>query len=199
VKGAGTPLPEQLSLTGIEEPPVLTDSLFFALCPTEAAAQEIASRRQDLCGSHGLQGTAIAPDRLHITLYFLGEFPGVPQNVVKQASEAAAVVAARPFDITLDSAKSFPGKSKRAFVLGSTRRLAELMDFQKNLHNALTRAGFRDRMRGFNPHLTLLYDKSLVKEQPIDPVSWTASEFVLVRSLRGESHHERLARWPLAG
>jgi len=59
----------------------------------------------------------------------------------------------------------------------------------------MTRNGLKQRVNAdFNPHVTLLYDARKVEEQPIVPICWTVSEFVLIRSERG---HTRLARWPL--
>jgi hypothetical protein len=43
-------------------------------------------------------------------------------------------------------------------------------------------------------HVTLLYDKRVVDEQPI-----TVREFVLVRSLHGQTRHTDVARWQLRG
>ena len=51
----------------------------------------------------------------------------------------------------------------------------------------------------FSPHLTLLYDKQVLQKQPVDPVSWTVSEIVLVRSEVGAAKYHQLDRWPLAG
>jgi 2'-5' RNA ligase len=48
-------------------------------------------------------------------------------------------------------------------------------------------------------HVTLLYDKRVVDEQPIEPISWTVREFVLVRSLHGQTRHTDVARWQLRG
>jgi 2'-5' RNA ligase len=49
----------------------------------------------------------------------------------------------------------------------------------------------------FTPHVTLLYDGMSVAEQPVDPISWTVGEFVLVHSLLGQTRHIILDRWPL--
>jgi 2'-5' RNA ligase len=46
----------------------------------------------------------------------------------------------------------------------------------------------------FTPHVTLLYDKRSVEEQPIEPISWNVREFALIHSMNGHTH---LARWPL--
>jgi 2'-5' RNA ligase len=47
--------------------------------------------------------------------------------------------------------------------------------------------------------MTLLYDPRTIDPRAIDPVRWTLTEFVLVDSLRGETKHVQLARWPLRG
>ena len=44
------------------------------------------------------------------------------------------------------------------------------------------------------PHVTLLYDARSVDEHPIQPIFWTVTEFVLIRSMKG---HDYLGRWPL--
>ena len=46
----------------------------------------------------------------------------------------------------------------------------------------------------FTPHVTLLYGARGVEEHPIEPICWTVSEFVLIRSRKG---HDYLARWSL--
>jgi 2'-5' RNA ligase len=53
--------------------------------------------------------------------------------------------------------------------------------------------------RHFTPHMTLLYDRQLVKEHAIEMLSWTVSEFVPVHSFVGQGRHVHLARWPLRG
>lgn len=49
----------------------------------------------------------------------------------------------------------------------------------------------------FTPHTTLLYDGQRIESQAIDPVGWTAREFVLVHSELKKTRHNILARWPL--
>jgi 2'-5' RNA ligase len=51
----------------------------------------------------------------------------------------------------------------------------------------------------FTPHVTLLYDRRCIDEQPIEPVGWTVREFALVLSLIGKTQHVPLGRWQLRG
>jgi 2'-5' RNA ligase len=71
--------------------------------------------------------------------------------------------------------------------------------FQRVLGVALNKAmleGDTTKSR-YTPHMTLLYDDSLVTERPVETVTWTVGEFVLVHSLLGQTVHVPLARWPL--
>lgn len=43
----------------------------------------------------------------------------------------------------------------------------------------------------------LLYDPQGIAEHAIEPIRWTAREFVLVHSLLGRSRHVPLGRWAL--
>jgi 2'-5' RNA ligase len=134
-----------------------------------------------------------------VTLYYLGVHAGVPQGIVAKASETAAALRMAPFEVSFDRATSFAGKAgSRPLVLSSRKPLAALNAFQQALRTAIKKAGLDNWAQpAFTPHVTLLYDRRGVPEQAVEPLSWTVSEFVLVRSLHGMSRHEPLARWPL--
>jgi 2'-5' RNA ligase len=192
-------MPEQLSLDGIETPPDRTDGLFFAAIPNPHAAAQIEKRAQSFRKELGLKGRPLAADQFHITLYYLGTHPGVPQGIVAKASETAAAIRMAPFEVTFDRAMSFAGKSNsRPLVLCSSKGLPALVAFQQALRAAIKKAGLDHWTQpSFTPHVTVLYDRRGVPEQSIEPISWTVGEFLLVRSLHGLSRHEPLARWPL--
>lgn len=87
------------------------------------------------------------------------------------------------------------GPGNRPFVLIGEKGLRRLQSFRQMLGAAMTRRGLRRLANtNFTPHVTLLYDARSVDEYPIEPIGWTITEFVLVRSLNG---HEHLVRWPL--
>jgi 2'-5' RNA ligase len=194
---------EQLLFPEIPRPPGRNDCLFLAIFPDIATAARIARLTQRLRVTHRLQGKPLATSRLHVSLYHLGNYCGVPAGIVSAASAAAAAVAAvtPPFAITFDRAVSFSGKpGNRPFVLKQSGGPdAALATFHRNLGEALGRHGLPfDGTEKFTPHLTLLYDAQGVTEQSIDPVGWTATEFVLVHSLLGKTRHIPLARWRFA-
>ena len=78
--------------------------------------------------------------------------------------------------------------------------MADLHRFRQKLALALIEVGLKKFAKSsFTPHMTLLYDPRTIEPREIDPVRWTMTEFVLVDSLRGETRHIQLARWPLCG
>ncbi len=188
---------EQLSLLGFE-PAVATDRLFFAIFPDAATRERIADQARTLRDVHGLNGRPLANDRFHVTLHHLGDHAGLRRDIVTAASEAAETVATPAFQVTLDKAASFHNGGNNPFVLQGGEGLGALKAFQRDLGLAMARAGLRRLVdKAFTPHVTLLYDKRLVTEQPIEPVTWTVSEFVLIHSLLGQTQHVPLARWRL--
>lgn len=178
-----------------------TDRLFFAIYPDPGAAARISDLAKRLRAEHELRGTPLALDRFHVTLHHLGDHEGLPPSLVAAAQEAAATISESAFDVAFDYVASFRlGGRKRPFVLRGGKDLARLMAFQQTIGMAMKKAGLgRWVQPQFTPHVTLLYDDHLVSEQPVEPVSWTVRELVLVHSLLGRTQHIPLGRWPLRG
>lgn len=190
----------QSALPGFDAAPAPTDRLFFAIFPDADAAGRIAPLASRLRDEHGLNGKLIERARLHVTLHHLGDFVGVPRDIVARAGEAAATVAMPPFEMSFDRAMSFSGRpDKRPFVLLGGEGLAALKAFQRTLGTAMEKAGLKlfKADTNYTPHVTLLYGDLLVAEQAVETINWTAREFVLVHSLLGQGVHVPLARWAL--
>jgi|HubBroStandDraft_5_1064220.scaffolds.fasta_scaffold69781_2 2'-5' RNA ligase len=190
-------MPQQLSL--FEEPKHESQDypLFFALLPDEEATLQIAQLVERFRQSHGLTG-ALRP--LHVTLCDLVPRE-TPQRTIEVASKVAASVAAAPFRVALNRMTRFGGKGgkdKRPLVLAGDDGVAGLGQFRQRLCMQLRLADLTKRPGSFTPHLTLLYDDPLPPDQDVPPIAWTAQDFVLVRSLVGQSKHEVLGRWPLS-
>jgi RNA 2',3'-cyclic 3'-phosphodiesterase len=190
----------QLSLAGlVENRP--TDRLFFALFPDADAAGRIARLAQSLRGEHGLHGRPHDAARLHVTLHHLGDYAGVPQHLVDKARRAAAQLSMPEFEVAFDSVSSFSGRpGNRPFVLRGDLGVASLVAMQAALGESMKAAGLAEWTKGsFTPHVTLLYDDLGVAPQAIEPIRWTAREFVLVHSELGRTRHHAVGRWPLRG
>ena len=137
--------------------------------------------------------SSLRRERLHISLFALS---GLPEGQLCAAWEAAMDVRTEPFEVSFDRTASFRGRlGNRPFVLIGEKGLRRLQSFRQMLGAAMMRRGLRRLANtNFTPHVTLLYDARSVDEYPIEPIGWTVTEFVLIRSLNG---HEHLVRWPL--
>ena len=167
--------------------------LFLATIPDAETSARIHRLAGILKRAHQFSGKLIAPNRLHVSLFFLG---GLPEQDIRAVCAAAAEVRMEPFEVLFDRTASFRGKrGSRPFVLVGDEGLQRLTSFRQMLGDAMLRRGLRRVANtNFTPHVTLLYDARGVEEYPIEPISWIAREFVLIRSIKG---HDCLARWPL--
>ncbi len=190
---------EQLALPGFDAPTKPTDRLFFAIFPDADTAAHVARLAEQLRGEHQMKGKPLATKRFHVTLHHLGDYAGLPPDVVAAASEAAAAVAMPSFDVAFDYTMSFLSRrGSLPLVLRGHDGIAAATAFQHALAASLEKAGFAGASKAqFTPHLTLLYDGHRVMERPVEPVSWTVREFVLVHSVLGRTRHVVLGQWPL--
>ena len=191
-------MPQQLPL--FEEPKreQQDDPLFFALLPDEEATAQIAQLVEQFRQSHGLTG-ALRP--LHMTLCDLISRETM-EKTVDVASKVASSVSAMPFRVALNRVMRFGGRKKSSedkspLALVGDDGVAGLAKFRQNLNIALRHADLAKLSAAFTPHLTLLYDSRLPDDQDVQPIAWTAQEFVLVRSFIGQTRHEILGRWSL--
>jgi 2'-5' RNA ligase len=192
----------QSSFPGFEDPKP-TDRLFLALLPPREIALDIAALAGQLRTDHALRGRPLEAGRFHITLNHLGDYAGLPPDIVRQASSAAEAVAATaaPFHLSFNRAESFASRpGSRPLVLRGEGGLADLMAFQQALGTELKKASLGQWAKGaYTPHVTLLYDDRLLPPTEVQAINWTATELVLVHSLLGETRHVHLGRWPLSG
>ncbi|API74892.1 RNA 2',3'-cyclic phosphodiesterase [Ralstonia pseudosolanacearum] len=189
----------QLTLPGFEAiPQVPAHRLFLAVKPDADAARRIAQRVALLRPDVGFKARPLRVERLHVTLHHLGDFVELPDTLVARACEAAAGVALPPFEVIFDQVVSFHGRrDHRPFVLTGGVGLHALIDFQHALGAALERAGLRVPQARFVPHVTLLYDRGGFAPKPVEPISWTVREFVLIDSWLGRTRYDEKGRWSL--
>lgn len=169
-------------------------SIFFALLPDGEAQVSAAGVLDGLRMTYGCRGRATPSYRLHVSLLGLGAYWQAPAHLVAHAREAAARVAHPPVEIAFNRVAPFGRARSLPLVLygdgaGAAVGLAQRL--------AVALAGPNTAPVVFAPHMTLLYDQQSVPDIAVKPVRWTAREFVLIDSLRGEGRHEILGRWPL--
>jgi 2'-5' RNA ligase len=187
----------QLDLFGLSPP--CHDRLFWGLVPASHDGQRIFQLANGWRDELGLTGRLLAPARLHVSLYALGDYAGIPQGLVDAARQAGDAVRLQAFDVTFDRVMSFHRKDrKRAFVLRPGAKIAALSEFHSVLGEKMKSAGLaRWVTPHFTPHMTLLYDRRMIAEQSVEAVCWHIDGFVLIHSLVGRSQHIHLARWKL--
>ena len=181
--------------------PAPTDRLFFAVLPDAAATTQAGTITDMLFSAHGLSGRRLNPRRLHVTLDFVGDFAGLPVEVVARAQGAGDALRHAPVAIRFDRAGSFVRRHRTLpLVLRGGSQVIPLIAFQHALGQAMARQGFRHVPSAhYTPHMTLLYDPRYVAAREVTPVEWTAREFVLIRSVIGKSKYEVMGRWALDG
>lgn len=176
--------------------------LFFALRPDEETAERIA---RVVTAEHEARGlpTRLRPSRIfHITLHYFGYFDGEPDALlIERAGRAAAALAEPGFELAFDALESWGGlrAAHHPFVLTGGAGLAAVRRLQQRLLAQLVAQGLPAPQREYRPHLTLRYDRRAAPAWPLTLRGWHADEFVLVRSPQGETRHEIVQAWPLAG
>jgi RNA 2',3'-cyclic 3'-phosphodiesterase len=175
-------------------------NLFFALLPEPNAATQAHRIALQHHSDRRMTGRVLRKDRLHVTLLSVGSFIGeVPKAFMDLALSIGDAVTLSSFEVAFDRALSFPCRTgNRPYVLLGGDCVSEIMPLHCGLVGAMFREGLDPpQMPAFNPHMTLAYDARHHMELPVEPVSWTAREFVLIESLVGRTIHIVRGRWPL--
>lgn len=173
----------------------IREPLFLAILLDPTMFPVVAKRVGLTCQAHGLTQRPIEPRRLHISLLGFGNYT---KRLADDIGEVAALIRFAPIKITLDEAMSFfiRGRRKHPFVLTSARGLDDVRTFFQTLGALFCGPKFNPT---FNPHMTLVWDPKVIPKYTLTkPLSWTAHEFVLVRSYYGKSSHEIVGRWPFS-
>jgi RNA 2',3'-cyclic 3'-phosphodiesterase len=179
--------------------PSQKDRIFFAALPDEKTAARIHALAETLKRANTFGGNLILPEHLHVTLFHLGDWASLPEEIVRLAKEAAALVDVPAFDVAFQRSESFRNSTGvYPFVLSGDE--AQWRALHVRLGASLKNVGLGGATQGiFKPHITLLRDKLRAAPNPIAPIRWTVKDFVLVHSLLGKTTHIHLGRWPLRG
>lgn len=152
---------------------ITNHKLFFALWPDEAARAALA-RLRPLA-----PGRPIAPEKLHLTLAFLGQQPSTALPVLLGI---LGRLAAPELPLRIDCLGYFA--RPRIAWAGMTRPPAALAALQAALMAELEAAGFPPATHGeFKPHVTLAREAGTAPaDAAFEAVDWRVREVALVES-----------------
>jgi 2'-5' RNA ligase len=186
---------------GIPRPAVASrvpEPVFFAVYPTLDVAQRLSRLAWHFHDKERLKGMPLGQKRFHTTLHPVGYYENLSPEDIDEIGAAVSTIKMPPFVASFDYAMSFTGKDERPLVLRGNDGVSGLTLLRDELVTVLQKIGFaHQKVPEFTPHITLLYDEHAVREQAVEEISWTVRDFVLVRSLYGQSQHNTLGRWPL--
>lgn len=167
---------------------------FYALCPSAEDSFRVRTFARSLLVEHGIRNRRIDYQPLHITIFGLGDDLRAP--VLNWACAAPELIQLPAFEVHLTTAMKFSGSG--AVVLIADGVGINKLYFDLHCAWAGRTPAKSDR---FNPHMTLCYDRTSGLKYPtsIEPISLRFTEFVLVKSLIGDTRHDVLNTWPLRG
>jgi 2'-5' RNA ligase len=142
----------------------------------------------------GVRASWEKPEKLHVTLKFLGDVePARVEHLSRAASRAVQSI--EPFELTIGEPDTFPPHGPpRVLWLGIADASGSLALMQRALEDACAAAGFTREQRPFKPHLTLARIRSphgarelaaAHRETPFEPQRFKVSELVVMRSEPG--------------
>ena len=155
--------------------------LFIAI-PLEGAIKESLLRLQKQWYQLGMRGHFIPPEKLHLTLAFIGEY-GNPDDIM----DAISAVSFQPFTIQLDGAGNFHD----AYWAGIAPN-ESLVSYVRRIRHALAENKIPNDRKKFAPHVTLVRKgdspetmKKMLMNLPVSTME--VSEISLMRSDRGKN------------
>jgi len=186
--------------------------VFIAVDPSAEVAAR-AARIIDRLRGAGVDAAWIPPDRMHLTLHFLGdEIDDADLHRICVALDGAAA-AVPAFRIAFDGVGVFPDvRRPRVVWLGVQAGAAELARLYDELAGRLAPIGFHPEARGFRPHLTLgrfrgrgtegaTLAAALASVEGVAAAEMRLQKIVLYESrlLKAGAEYDRLHAAPLAG
>jgi RNA 2',3'-cyclic 3'-phosphodiesterase len=195
------PANTQLELFETPPAPPPTCRLFLGIFPNFQATEAILNLQIESRDQFGLGGKFRPLEILHMTLHHIGDYPEVSEQIIETIGKACTIAfTGQPsLEITFDHIMSFSGKpGNLPFVLASPNGNDPLIKLHHRLITELAKVNLA-RLGDFKfvPHVTMLYDRKSIPVQPIAPISWKASEVVLVLSHLGETKYDLLRSWKL--
>ena len=158
--------------------------LFFALWPDPEVRTALAQMQA------GITGTLTRPEKLHLTLAFLGQQPASALPALCRVLDQAP---AQPMALQLDTHGYFT--RLRIAWAGMQSVPPKLLELRAALMRMLADTGFvpefeEDR---FKPHVTLARKAGAGGAAGFPPIRWLATQMVLAESFTGTGEYRIIA------
>jgi RNA 2',3'-cyclic 3'-phosphodiesterase len=163
---------------------------FFALWPDETERKALHAQAIEAAARTG--GRAVAPEKLHLTLLFLGQ---IDERTAACLAAGAGRAAFEDFDLSLSA---IGGRRKAGVAwIAPDEVPAPLARLHQSLAAMARDCGISLEPRAYVPHLTLARKIATAMPQArVAPVVLGCKGFCLVRSDTGSGRYEIIGRWP---
>jgi 2'-5' RNA ligase len=158
--------------------------LFLALWPGPAVRLVLQARQREWRWSE--TAARVAPERLHLTLHFLGD---VPRDRLPELRQGLQVDFER-FELVFAAAALWP---RGVAVLLPAAAPPALLALHAELKQALQSLRVPTEARAFRPHLTLArHAEGSLAPDVVLPIRWSVRGYALVSSERGQQSGYRI-------
>jgi 2'-5' RNA ligase len=174
-------------------------NLFFAILVPSPLEEDISNVFENLKQRYRVRKMQVPTPRLHVSLFGVFSGDSLPQRIVELSRLVGGAIRFAEFDMVLNRTLSFRStQTEKPLVLAadadSARSVDRLADRITEAFTALS--GLKHPQTGpITPHLTLVWHRMTVPEQPIAPIKLPAREIVLIHSHVGKSRYDVLGRW----
>lgn len=176
-------------------------NLFFAIPVPGSLEEDISNMFENLKQRYLARAAQMHTPRLHVSLFRVFAGDTLPERIVELARLVGGAVRFAEFDMVLNRTLSFRSiQTEKPLVLvtdaDSAHSVNRLADRITEAFTALS--GVKTPRTGsFTPHLTLVWHRMTVPEQPITPIRLPVREIALIHSHVGKSRYDVLGRWEL--
>ena len=137
---------------------------FIAFPIGEGLIEKIGSLQKEL-KTLKLDAKFVDPEKIHLTLKFLGDTPVSSLEKIRGVMEET-VKGRSPFALSIDTFGAFPNfRSPRVLWVGAKEGSQEGDVLAQTLNDGLEEVGFKKEEGAFKPHLTLARLRSLKNEK----------------------------------
>jgi 2'-5' RNA ligase len=175
----------------------MTESLrLFVAVEVSDAVRDAVAQRLTALKVAAPNSRFVKPEKLHLTLQFLGKVEQAQLDAIITAIDTAATEV-KPFQLGYSGGGSF---GARVLWIGVTGELEALKALQQAVQSRLAKLGFEPEHREYSPHLTLARAKSLRGDKALkgavellsdfDVAPATVTRIVLMQSMQNKEGGE---------